>query len=543
MSKIYVTGHRNPDMDSVCSAYSYAALKNAVDNENEYVPVVLGPVNQTVKNFFRRMDIEIPSILRDVKARVRDVVRTPNYTLRSDDPIYNLVSLYNRKHPTVVPIMDDGNYQGMVSVDDINRFFLSENHVTRPYYSVREENIPAVINGHFLKTGAAKAFEAVIVVGAMEYETFIKRVEKCPTKPILVTGNRERHIRYAIENQFPGIILTGIESDDSLRKFDFSSYNGFIYISNEDTAETLRLLKMATPIRNACTLEEGPTVQLDTLYDEAKNTLVGSDRRGLSVFDGDEWKGFVTRRCFINRPRQKVIMMDHNEVAQSVVGIEDAYIMEIIDHHRLAAPKMSNPIYICSEPLGSTCTIVYEQFKKWGVDIPEKVANVMLAGLMADTVMLKSPTTTDYDRHVARKLALYGAVTDLEAFNHELFSSNTSLSSLDPKKVVGGDFKKYDEHGVKFGIGQVEVSNLVEVPSLVDTYRNALDDEKSRNGLDWAMLLVTDVFKEISMLITTGYDNEYRFLYEKLGDSFYNLPGILSRKKQLLPEVIRVLEG
>lgn len=541
MSKVYVTGHRNPDMDSVCSAYSYSVLKNLVDEDNDYVPVVLGPVNATAKELFRKLGLDLPEVLKDVKAKACDVVRTPDYTLRGEDPVYDLVSLYNTKHPSVVPIMDDGVYEGLVSVDDINRFFLRENHSSRPLYSIRVDNIPRVIGGRFLKRGNEDSLETVIVVGAMEYDVFQSRVEACPSKPILVVGNRKRHIEYAIAEQLPGIILTGI-GDAGIPDIDFSSFAGFVYISDEDTAETLRLMRLATPIRKVIPMKEGPIVQLDTPYDEVKNTLVNSEYRGISVFDKDRWAGFVTRRCFLNRPMAKVIMMDHNEAEQSVVGIEEADILEIIDHHRLAAPKMKNPIYICSEPLGSTCTIVYEQYKKWGIEIPRNVAYVMLSGVIADTVMLKSPTTTAYDRHVARRLAAIAGVSDLAEFSRNLFSSSSTLSSLDPAKVIEGDFKRYEEFGVKFGIGQVEVPNLVEIHAMTDIYIDALEKTMAALGLDWAMLLVTDVFSEKSVLITTGFEKEYRFVYEKLRDKVYSLPGILSRKKQLLPEVLRVLE-
>ncbi|MBQ2259278.1 MAG: DHH family phosphoesterase, partial [Spirochaetales bacterium] len=259
-------------------------------------------------------------------------------------------------------------------------------------------------------------------------------------------------------------------------------------------------------------------------------------------FDGDKWIGFVTRRCFLNKPKQKLILVDHNEIDQSVLGIEDAEIVEIIDHHRLAPPRMRNPIYICSEPLGSTCTIVYEQFKKYGLKPDPKRAEVLLSGLFADTVMLKSPTATSYDRHVAEKLAQRAGVEDMHKFAQDLFSSASSLAEQDPMKVVEADLKKYFEAGCRFAIGQVEVTNLVEIDSLKEKYIAAVEKERVISNLDWCMLLVTDVINDESVLITTGHDKESRFYWEKKSDNYYSLPGILSRKKQLLPEVLRILE-
>ena len=541
MAKIYVLGHRNPDMDSICSAWAYARLKNMIDSENEYVPVRLGNVNDNVKYLFSRAGAEIPQLLKDVKAKSRDIVKTPTFTVTGEDPVYELISLLNTYHPSVVPVIDDGEYKALVSVDDINRFFLMENHKGRPFYTISQKNIPRIIEGHFLRRGPEDTFDAQIVVGAMDYEVFCDRVSSCEKPPLLVVGNRKRHIAYAIEHKLAGIILTGITDIESV-ECDFSTYEGMVYLSEEDTAETLRLLRLSTPINQVIAVKDAPRVEMDSLYDEVKAILTDGENRGVSVFEDGKWKGFITRRCFLNRPRAKIIMMDHNEAEQSVIGIEEADIVEIVDHHRLAAPKMKNPIFICSEPVGSTCTIVYEQYVKWQVPLDALTATILLGGLVADTVMLKSPTTTDYDRFVAQELGKSAKIDDFDEFCHSLFSSSSSLKDKDPMSLISSDFKKYREHGVHFGIGQVEVGSLEEIKELKDTYLEKLREFRDREALSIAMLLVTDVFKEESVLLTTNFDKEYKIPYEKMGKGMYYLPGVLSRKKQLLPETLKVLE-
>ncbi len=541
MAKIYVLGHRNPDMDSICSAWAYARLKNMIDSENEYVPVRLGNVNDNVKYLFSRAGAEIPQLLKDVKAKSRDIVKTPTFTVTGEDPVYELISLLNTYHPSVVPVIDDGEYKALVSVDDINRFFLMENHKGRPFYTISQKNIPRIIEGHFLRRGPEDTFDAQIVVGAMDYEVFCDRVSSCEKPPLLVVGNRKRHIAYAIEHKLAGIILTGITDIESV-ECDFSTYEGMVYLSEEDTAETLRLLRLSTPINQVIAVKDAPRVEMDSLYDEVKAILTDGENRGVSVFEDGKWKGFITRRCFLNRPRAKIIMMDHNEAEQSVIGIEEADIVEIVDHHRLAAPKMNNPIFICSEPVGSTCTIVYEQYVKWQVPLDALTATILLGGLVADTVMLKSPTTTDYDRFVAQELGKSAKIDDFDEFCHSLFSSSSSLKDKDPMSLISSDFKKYREHGVHFGIGQVEVGSLEEIKELKDTYLEKLREFRDREALSIAMLLVTDVFKEESVLLTTNFDKEYKIPYEKMGKGMYYLPGVLSRKKQLLPETLKVLE-
>ncbi len=545
MAKIFISGHRNPDMDSVAAAWGYSVLKNKLDEENTYIPVMLGPMNKIAKNLFDNLGLEGPTLVKDVYSKVKDVVKHPSLVLNSDDPVYELINMYYQSSPSVVPIMDDMEFKGLLSVDEISKYFLTENVGVRPIYNFNLRNIPRVLHGFFLKKPSEPdiVFRAPLIVGAMKIDIFKKKIRENELKPLLVVGCRKDHIEFAIESQLPGIIITGVQ-EDSLEGIDFSSFNGFVYVSNKDTAETIRILRLAVPVSDLLSDRKIPLVTEDMLFDTAKGLLIDSGLRGLPVFDkaGGTFKGFVTRRCFLDKPRQKMILVDHNEVGQAAVGIEDAEIIEIVDHHRLDAPKTRNPITILASPVGSTCTIVTEQFNRYGVDIDPTTAKVLLAGLMSDTVMLKSPTTTAVDRITADRLAK-AADTTVDDFCRTLFSDGDSLSRLDVMKVISGDFKKYNEKGVDFGIGQVEVTTLEDVPSVAEKYLDALEHVRETDKLDWAMLLVTDVMKDNSVLFTTEYSKNYRFIYEEKVKNVFSLPGVLSRKKQLLPEVLRVLEG
>ena len=543
--KIYITGHRNPDMDAVCSAYAYATLKNRLDKKNEYVPVMLGPGNKTTRRIFKELGLDLPMYLHDVRPRVSAVTKTSDSVLKSTSPVYDLMRIFKTKKPSVVPVIDDGVFKGLLSSDDMNAFFLRESgQKDRMNYVLSEDNIESIIEGTFIKrSDAVGNIIAPYMVGAMEFDVFLKRLERLKKKPVMVVGFRKKHIEAAIEHGVPGIILTGVEDGSELDELDFSSFKGFVYVSAFDTAETLMLLRLSTPVSEILR-EEQPNERLDAdmLFDEAKKTLMESGLRGMSVYRDGQWIGYVTRRCFLDKPKQKMILMDHNEGDQSVPGIEEAEIIEILDHHRLAAPQTRNPIYICSEPVGSTCTIVFEQFKKWGIVIDPLTARVLLSGMISDTVMLKSPTTTDTDRYIVERLCRIADVEDFNAFCLNIFNDSAGLASLDPKTVVEGDLKSYSESGVKFAIGQVEVSNLSEVNKCKDKYREVLTEEAEGHGFDWAMLLVTDVMTECSVLLLTDFEKNDKLAYEKLSDGCYRLPGVLSRKKQLLPEILRVLD-
>lgn len=543
MSKIYITGHKNPDMDSIAAAYSYSVLKNKIDPDNQYIPVALGAMNSISRSLFERLGIKSLDILKDTFSKVKDVCKRPTLILEPEDPIYELVNMYNQTNPSVVPIMKDGIYKGLLSVDDINKYFLRENYDSRPVYSLDINNIRRVVKGFMIKRGSVDDFVAPIMVGAMRFSVFKKRLKDCKEKPLLVVGCRNDHIAEAIKEQIPGLILTGVE-EDSLDEIDFSGFNGFVYASHEDTAETIRLLRLSVKVETLLIPSKEINITQDMLFDSAKGILADSNKRGLPVFDKENgsFMGFITRRCFLERPRTKLILVDHNEASQSVKGIEDAEIVEIIDHHRLDAVKTTNPISITAMPVGSTCTIVFEQFNRYDQEIDPLTAKVLLAGIASDTVMLKSPTTTSLDRNAVKTLCAIASV-DFEAFGKELFSKGSSLSSVDAKSAISSDFKVYTERGVKFGIGQIEVTTLDDIDEVSDNYLAELEKKKEGDSLDWAMLLVTNVLTSTSILLCTNYKNNYRFEYEELKSQIFSLPGVLSRKKQLLPEVIRVLES
>lgn len=231
-------------MDSVCSAWAYAKLKNIIDKDNSYVPVMLGPANRNTRRAFSDMGLDLPRFIHDVRARVGEVARKPTYTMESSDPVYLLMDLFARMKPTVVPVLDNGEYKGLLSADDINAFFLRESvNGSRQSYLISERNIERVIKGAFLKRNGLDV-RAPYMVGAMEYQVFLSRLGRCREKPVLIIGDRRKHLEAAIDAQLPGIVLTGIENLDEF-DFDFTSFDGFVYLSALDTAETLRLMRLS----------------------------------------------------------------------------------------------------------------------------------------------------------------------------------------------------------------------------------------------------------------------------------------------------------
>ncbi len=430
MDKVFITGHRNPDLDSACSACAYAVLKKNTDSTKTYIPVRPGHLSDSNKSILSALEIKPPVYMRNVYPKVSDVMLKPVQKYEADMPLTMLAREYSESNPSVVPVYEKGRFLGLLSVDDITYYFMQK----------------LGTDGHIANT---------------------------PT-----------------------------------------------------IGQLLR--------------EGGDRLSVTDLFEDAKASLSGSKKRGLAVFDKEEFAGYVTRRCFLKAPSYKVIMVDHNESGQSIPGIESADVVEIVDHHRLDASKTDLPIFIDTEPLGSTCTIVYQLFLRHGMMPDEYTARVLLAGLISDTLILKSPTTTHIDRETAAALSRICKVTT-EEFGRKMFSFVESLSKRDPEKAILSDFKKYNENGVRIGIGQCEVTTLKDINDYRDDYLSCLESVKEKNGLDWAVIMITNVMKEHSILLTTGYRSEKHLPYGEICDRVYDMPNVMSRKKQLLPEMIYTL--
>lgn len=429
MKEVYITGHRNPDLDSVCSAIAYADLKNRQNDDGEtvYIPIRCGHLSSSAQNILNSLNIESPEYVPDIFPKVGDVILSATDKIDIDAPLTEAAKSYKENNPSAIPVFSGDEFAGLLSVDDIASWFMNK------------------LSGE-------------------------QNIDRIPTVRELMRG------------------------------------------------QTI-------------------TVLANDLFEEAKSVLTNSKKRGLAVYDDGKFAGFVTRRCFLKPPKYNVILVDHNEPKQSIKGIESANIIEIIDHHRLDAIKTNLPIFIDSEPLGSTCTIVYELFIRNGLVPSKETAKILLTGMLADTLVLKSPTTTPIDERSAKALANIVGV-DVTKFGLEMFSHMESLSKMDAQTAILSDFKRYSEQGTNIGIGQCEVTTLNDLNEYKDEFLKALNIICTQNALDWAVCMVTDVLKENSILFTTDYRAVRYLPYSQIEPLLLDMPGVMSRKKQLLPEMI-----
>jgi manganese-dependent inorganic pyrophosphatase len=542
LSDIFVIGHKNPDTDSVCSAYAYAYLKDKIDNQNNYISARSGNLNKQTSFVFKHLNLEPPLLIKDIYPKVKDVMTKNVVSVRENAPLFEVMDNIKNKNIRVLPVVDrENNFKGIVSVFEISNFFMSTIS-KKPTYTLNIENFEKVLPGYLLKTGNQQQINAQIVVGAMPFEVFKDYVSDLDfSKVVLIVGKREKILKYAIENQANTIVITGIKNKTELNGIDFSNFHGNVYISLLDTSETLHKITLSVPVYSLLSVKT-QCISSNDYIDKAKSLLLESTNRSLSVVDDNKLQGIITRSDIIKKFSNRVILVDHNEQNQAIDGIETAQILEIIDHHRLSPIKTTYPIFFYAKPVGSTCTLISELYKFYNIEMPQKIAHILLSGILSDTVGAKSPTTTQLDIDVIEELSKI-TNTDVVEYTKMLFAQSDDITTRSPKDILESDFKPYEEFNVKFGISQVETTNLNAVNQIKENLINEIEQQKLQKSLDWLMLLISDIISGDSILVTSNHPLEKNFSYKKLEKNIYYLPGVLSRKKQLLPEILNLLES
>lgn len=542
MEKVFICGHKNPDTDSVASAASYAYLKNQISTEYEYVPIRCGTVNDQTKFIFQKAEAALPEYMKDIYPKVVDSMTTNLITAEETDPLSKFMRILREKNLRFMPVINQSQeYIGMLGVNDVTELFLRDDRQQKPIFDLRADTLRRSLKGTILNVGEYEEFKASVVVATMAYDDFNEHVKNVSDEEhtLLITGNRQNILQDAFKKKYPAIIIVGL-SEEACKNLDFGDYKGWVFYSPFDSSQTIRCVEMATPIGKLLNKIE-PCAPHDYI-DSVADAISKSGTKSLPVVSDGKLVGVITGTDILKRKRAKLIMMDHNEATQAIDGVESAELMEIVDHHRLGTIKTSSPVTFFAKPVGSTCTLVYQLYKANRVEIPNKIAMLLLGGMLSDTVIMKSPTCTQDDVNAINELSAQCGI-DAKEYGVEIFSATDSLTSRSPKDIIGTDFKIFEEYGVRFGISQAETVTLAQLGEVKDKLREELYNVKENNRLDWMMLLVTDIIKEESQLITTGFEpGESIFGYKKLEDKLFYLPGVLSRKKQLLPEISRILE-
>ena len=544
--QIYVIGHRNPDTDSVASAIAYAHLKREL-GAKRVTAAMAGALNPQTSWLLTRLGIEAPLYLADVHPKVRDVISRTPVAVAATAPLLTALELFHHNGIRMLPVLDDaGIPTGVIPLLKIAERSLVTGADSLRRLTTSLASLAACLEASFLVGSSDTAIENLhLFVGAMAEGSFSSRIEGVdPASLVVVTGDRRAIQLSSIERGVRLLVVTGgLAVDQDL--LQLAGERGVTLLSTPlDTATTVSRARFATP---AGQLAEPlfESVCVDEPLGRLREKLLHSGETAVLVLEDDgTLAGVATKSSLFAPLPYALILVDHNELSQSVPGAEDLEILEVIDHHKLGNSPSSNPIPFITAPVGSTCTIVAALYAEHGVTPPAEVASLLLAGILSDTVILKSPTTTERDRNAVARLAELSGL-DWNAFGAEIFAASGALSGYGgPDRVVGSDFKLFSQGEINFGVGQVEVFGFSEFNAMKPALKEALASLRDKEGLDLAGLMVTDISTESTMFLMEGGQAFSRFMgYPQPEPQVFEMKGVMSRKKQLVPHLIKVLGG
>ena len=530
MDTVYITGHRNPDTDSIISSMAYAALKNAL-GERQYVAARLGGVSDETQIVLDRFGVQPPMLLNNVRNQVRDLDFDTPPLLSPAASISHALQAMRGGGASVLPIVnEDGTLYGIVSAGDIATYDMSS--VKDPMVEkVPVYNLLSVLEGKLLNEGGDFRDD---VSGAVTVALPVGRENLLFSTPdsIVICGDQSNMIERALNLGVQCVIICQAEIDPELLK---KAGDTCIISTPFDAYQTVRLIFHAQPISRISRNKKLITFHLDDYIDDVQNTVLEHRFQAYPVLNEDEKVVGTLSRFHLLRPRRKkVILMDHNEQAQSVPGLDQATILEIVDHHRLADIETKNPIYVRNEPVGSTCTIVAGMYQEKGLMPTEKMAGLLAAAIVSDTVMFKSPTCTQRDRDVANRMARI-ANESLEDLGRAIFSA-TSGEGKTVDAMLKTDYKEFHIAGHNLAVSQITCMDSDRLLNRTDEFLEAMRKNLKKGHLDTVVLMVTDVLKEGTQLFFVGDEESIRHAFDikhKVNTAF--LPKIMSRKKQVIP--------
>ncbi len=545
--KVYIFGHKNPDSDSICSSLAYSVLKNKVEGDGkEFIPCRLGSLNPQTEYILKTLNISSPSFLPDVYSRVKDLMTKNVLTVEENEPLLTPVKIVQESRIRIIPVTDrDKKLKGMITLFSLNNHLLN---VTAPKdqltTSLSTDNLVKTLNGKVVSGKPDKnIFEADFLVSVMGSYSFSKDLnERKVENTVLFTSDRNDIILTAIDKGVKTIVITGGKNPNDEAVLEAKNKGILIICTEFSITQALNIGKLSIPAGLA--IETGDiSIHMETLKGDAKKKLLSSRHRGFVVVDDDDKiKGIITRSDMLKSVKKKVILMDHNESGQSVSGLMDAEILEVVDHHRIGNFSTEKPITYLCRPCGSTCTIVASLFNAYGINPDKQTAALMLAGILSDTIIFKSPTCTKEDENTAKRLAKIADV-DLKQFGIDIFNNSSKLAGRKDKELVTADMKVFSESRFIFSISQIEVVGFEEISKRYNALLKELESLKSANGYFFSAMMITDIVSGDSIILYVGdraVISSTGFKYETQGVYYAN--GILSRKKQLLPLLLSIIK-
>lgn len=542
-NKIYVVGHKNPDTDSICSAIAYAALKHKITG-NVYEARRAGQINEETSYVLKRFKTDPPSLLSNVKLQVKDI---DIHKIEGVDPNVSIKEVWGKmgEHQVkTIPVVKDGELLGVITTGDIAMSYMDvhDNHILSEA-KTQYRNILKTLNGTMLVGNEHGQFsKGKVTIGASSSDVMEEFIHK---DDLVIVGNRYDAQACAVDIDAGCLVVChGAEVPDELLKR--AEEQSIVVIQTPyDTFTAVRLINQSIPVKYFMTKGPLTTFQMNDYVDDIKEVMTKKKYRDFPILDRHgRFKGFISRRRFMNSSKKKVILVDHNEKSQAVDGIEEAEIVEIIDHHRLGNIETMGPVFFRNQPVGCTATIVFQMYEEADVKIPKKIAGLLCAAIISDTLLFRSPTCTPLDEKTARKLAKMAEI-DLEEMAKEMFNAGSSLKGKSAEEICFQDFKQFTVNDTVFGVGQINSMNKEELEEIKETLSEHLPKVLTENKLHMIYFMLTDILDESTELLCCGTGARTH-----IADAFdipenaekIVLKGVVSRKKQLIPALVATLQ-
>ena len=539
-----VIGHKNPDTDSICSAICYARLKHAVTG-GEYVPARAGHVNGESRFVLNYFGVEEPRLVEDVRTQVKDIDIRKTKGVAETISLKKAWNIMQENNVVTIPaVRPDGTLEGLITVGDI----------TKTYMNIYDSSILSKANTRY--SNILETLEADLLVGE-ETAYFDKgKVLIAAANPdlmeyyiephdLVILGNRYESQLCAIEMGADCIIVCeGAGVSMTIKKI--AQDRGCTVIATAyDTYTAARLINQSMPISYFMTREKLITFSSDDYIDEIRDVMASKRHRDFPILDKEgRYLGMISRRNLLGARGKQVILVDHNEKGQAVAGIENAEISEIIDHHRLGTVQTMSPVFFRNQPLGCTGTIIYQMYQEQGVEIDPQTAGLLCSAIVSDTLLFRSPTCTPVDESAARALAAIAGL-DIERYAMEMFGAASNLKDKTDEEIFYQDFKRFSAGKVTMGVSQITSLNGEELALLRVRMLNFMEGAREHNGLDMAFFMLTNILTESTMLLCAGQGAVrlaakafHKEAEEEREEPVLELAGVVSRKKQLIPELM-----
>ena len=541
--KVYIVGHKNPDTESICSAIAYAELKKKITGD-DYVAKRAGQINEETHYVLKKFKVDAPGLLQNVKLQVKDMDIHKISGVAPNVSIRDTWEKMKENNVKTLPVLKDEELVGVISTGDIATSYM-EVYDNRVLSTARTQykNIIDTLDGKLICGNEHGCFTTgKVTVGASNDELMKEFIEK---DDLVILGNRPEAQACAVNIDASCMVVCqdAKVSPELIKKAEEQSI--VIISTPHDTYTVARLINQSIPVKHF--MSKGPlvTFNMNDYVDEIKEKMTKNKFRDFPILDRHgRFRGFISRRRFLNVKKKQVILVDHNEKSQAVDGIEEADIVEIIDHHRLGNIETMGPVFFRNQPVGCTATIVTQMYEEAGVEIPAAIAGLLCCAIISDTLLFRSPTCTAVDEKTAKKLSKLAKI-NMEAISMEMFNAGSSLKGKSAEDILFQDFKQFTVGDTVFGVGQINSMNREELSGIREMLIPHLPKVLEGGKMEMIYFMLTDILDESTELLCCGHGAKGSII------NAFDLPedteriilkGVVSRKKQLIPTLVASLQ-